>query len=103
LRNPSHARNHALNFLEEKPGVFGLHNGQKVQVDRLTMTIKYEVVAHQSPITFQKYFDVGRSKAITQFAVAKLEAGDHKAEFVFSKNDEGHVVISIVPLGPKSK
>jgi hypothetical protein len=89
---------------DSDPKLWGIVDGQKIKASVLLLTVTYRVTEDIVPIKFRTYHDAGRSKELTQAAVATMDLGDGKcADMVLSTNAEGHITVSVIGGGQRSR
>jgi hypothetical protein len=78
------------------PPIFAMSFGERVQATRALLTVTFTVTHTATPVQFHNYFDVARSKDITQTAIASVQLGSQQASIVLAKNEAGEINISLV-------
>lgn len=89
---------------DDDPEIYAILNGEKTKAKLVSITVSYKVTEEFKPFSFRTYKDVGRSKDVTQVAVASMDVGDGSfADMVLSTDDDGHIIVSVVRGGRHPK
>jgi hypothetical protein len=98
---PETPGDHVHKIRDDAPALYMKMAEQRTRAREAIITLKYTVKETYSPFEFRKYFDLGKSKAISEAAVAPIPIGSRTADLVLSTNDDGSISVSLV-AGPKN-
>lgn len=88
-----------IRFIDPNPsGFYVLNSGQAhIPIDRLEITLRYQVRTSLVPFKFHQYINEETGKAIYTAALAPISAGELNGDIVLHKVEGEHIEVVFVP------
>jgi hypothetical protein len=88
-------------FVNEVPSAFYLidNNGQRIPLTRMVINVLYEAKYSLIPLSFHDYIDYAKGRSVANAAIARIEHGGLKGDFVLQR-DEPTGIVKITFISP---
>jgi hypothetical protein len=94
---------YSCKFIDEGPPFYYENEGATIRAHRAVLTATYLIERKLAPFEFRIYFDMAKSRHVTNAAVALIEVGGVPANVVLSQDSSGQIKVFVVPTTSETK